>query len=197
MKKILAIILAVTMLTAMFAVCASAVKDIGGDNGAPTFEPTTPPGQDINVTVQEVTHRYAVDIVYGVQDLEIGGTITWNVNTMKYDVNGHALQNTTRDFKVQNRSDLPVYAYATVSNTNPLDGISVTADKNSADDKLKVEKAKAGYGTQNGQATEGIIKVTLASDDWNAVAVYYAAQASNTNTNTFKIATVAVTISKN
>lgn len=196
MKRILAIIISVAMIATMLAVSVSAEKEVGGDNGVQTFEPTTPPGQDINVTVHEVTHRYAVDIVYGVQDLEIGGTITWNVNTMKYDVNGHALGNATRDFKVQNRSDLPVYAYATVSNTNPLDGISVTADKNSADSKLKVEKATAGYGTQNGQATEGIIKVTLASDDWNAVAVYYAAQASNTNTDTFRIATVSVTISK-
>ena len=197
MKKFFAIIIAVAMLATVLAVSVSAEKEVGGDNGVEAFDTTTPPGQDINVTVHEVTHRYAVDIVYGVRDLEIGGTITWNVNTMKYDVNGHALQNTTRDFKVQNRSDLPVYAYATVSNTNPLDGISVTADKNSADNKLKVEKATAGYGTQNGQATEGKIEVTLASDSWDNVAVYYAAKASNENVKSFRIATVTVTISEN
>ena len=197
MKRILAIIISVAMIATMLAVSVSAVKEVGGEDGVETFEPQTPPGQDINVTVHEVTHRYAVDIVYGVQDLEIGGTITWNVNTMKYDVNGHALGNTTRDFKVQNRSDLPVCAYATISNTNPLDGIEIAADKNSADNKLTVAKATAGYGDATGQSTQGTITVSLTSDDWNAVAVYYAAQASNTNTDTFRIATVTVTITKN
>lgn len=203
MKKLLAVVLAVVMLATILAVSVSAKGNVlkenvlGGTNGVDTFDPTTPAGEDINVMVKNVTHRYAVDISYGVSDLEIGGTITWNVDTMKYDVNGHALENVDRDFTVSNRSDLPVYAYATISNTNPLDGIEITTDKNSADNKLKVEKATAGYGTTNGNPTPGTIKVSLSSGDWNAVAVYYAAKASNEGTATFRIATVTVTISKN
>lgn len=201
MKRILAIIISVAMIATMLAVSVSAAnltKDnvLGGTNGVDTFEPTTPDGEDINVTVKSVTHKYAVDITYGVSDLEIGGTITWNVETMKYDVNGHALTNVDREFIVNNRSDLPVYAYATISNTNPLDGIEIVADKNSADNKLTVAKATAGYGAANGQSTKGTITVSLKSGDWNSVAVYYAAKASNEGTDTFRIATVTVTITK-
>lgn len=196
MKKLLAVLLTLTMLVTLPAFGASADNEVGGADGVTTFDPTTTPGQDLNVKVNDVTHKYAVDIVYGVQDLEIGGTITWNVNTMKYDVNGHALENVERNFTVSNRSDQPVYAYATISNTNPLDGIEITADKNSAENKLKVEKATAGYGTTNGNPTPGTIKVSLSSGDWNAVAVYYAAKASNENVKTFRIATVTVTITK-
>lgn len=199
MKKILAIILAVTMLTAMFAVCASAEKEVGGDDGVTTFEPTTPNGEDLNVKVTEITHKYAVDIVYSLQDLTIDGNITWNVNTMKYEVGGNTLADTTRKVKVYNRSDLPVYAYATITNTNDADGITVAAVNNSAENKLTVAKATAGSGVQNGTSTVGELVINLTSANWNAVAEYYAAArlaSPNQATDTFRIATIQVTISK-
>lgn len=196
MKRILAIIISVAIIATMLAVSVSAEKEVGGDNGVLTFEPTTPPGEDLNVKVTEITHKYAVDLVYSLQDLVIDGAITWNVNTMKYEVGGHTLEDTTRKVKVYNRSDLPVYAYATITNTNDADGITVTAEKDSATNKLTIAKATAGAGGANGTSTVEELVINLKSDDWNAVAVYYAAQASNTNTDTFKIATVSVTISK-
>ena len=200
MKKILAIILAVAMLTAMLAVSVSAEQEVGGADGVTTFEPTTPTGEDLNVKVTEITHKYAVDLVYSLSDLTIDGNITWNVNTMKYEVGGNTLENTTRKVKVNNRSDLPVYAYATITNTNDADGITVAAVNNSAQNKLTVAKATAGSGVQNGTSTVGELVINLTSDNWNAVAEYYAAQrlaSQNQETDTFRIATVTVTISKN
>ena len=123
-----------------------------------------------------------------------------NVNTMKYEVGGNTLENTTRKVKVNNRSDLPVYAYATITNTNDADGITVAAVNNSAQNKLTVDKATAGTGGNDGTLTVGELVINLTSDNWNAVAEYYAAQrlaSANQATDTFRIATITVTISKN
>lgn len=199
MKKILAIILAVAMLTAMLAVSVSAEQEIGGADGVTTFDPTTPTGEDLNVKVTEITHKYAVDLIYSLSDLTIDGAITWNVNTMKYEVGGNTLENTERKVKVNNRSDLPVYAYATITNTNDADGITVAAVNNSAQNKLTVAKATAGSGSQNGTSTVEELVIKLTSDNWNAVAEYYAAArlaSENQATDKFRIATVTVTISK-
>ena len=200
MKKILAVVLAVAMLATILAFSAGAEQEVGGADGVTTFDPTTIPGQNLNVTVTEITHKYAVDLVYSLSDLVIDGNITWNVNTMKYEVDGNTLEDTSRKVKVYNRSDLPVYAYATITNTNDNDGITVAAVNNSAQNKLTVAKATAGSGVQNGTSTLGELVINLTSDRWNAVAEYYAAArlaSPNQETKTFRIATVTVTISKN
>lgn len=199
MKKILAVVLAVAMFATILAVSAGAEQEVGGANGVTDFEPTTPTGEDLNVKVTEITHKYAVDLIYSLSDLTIDGNITWNVNTMKYEVGGNTLEDTTRRVKVNNRSDLPVYAYATITNTNDADGITVAAVNNSAQNKLTVAKATAGSGVQNGTSTVGELVINLTSDNWNAVAEYYAAQrlaSANQATDTFTVATVTVTISK-
>ena len=199
MKKLLAVLLTLTMLVTLPAFGASAEKEVGGDSGVTTFDPTTPTGEDLNVKVTEITHKYAVDLVYSLSDLVIDGAITWNVNTMKYEVGGNTLEDTTRKVKVYNRSDLPVYAYATITNTNDNDGITVAAVNKDADNKLTVAKATAGSGTQNGSSTVGELVINLTSANWNAVAEYYAAQrlaSANQATDSFRIATVTVTITK-
>lgn len=199
MKRILAIIISVAMIATMLAVSVSAEKEVGGDNGVLTFEPTTPPGEDLNVKVTDITHKYAVDLVYSLQDLVIDGNITWNVNTMKYEVANTTLEDTTRTVTVSNRSDLPVYAFATVTDQDAGDGITVTAEKDSATNKLTIAKATAGVGGANGTSTVEELVINLKSDNWNAVAEYYAAQrlaSANQATDTFRIATVTVTITK-
>lgn len=199
MKKLLAVLLTLTMLVTLPAFGASAEKEVGGDNGVLTFEPTTPTGEDLNVKVTDITHKYAVDLVYSLQVLDIDGAITWNVNTMKYEVGGNTLKNTERKVKVYNRSDLPVYAYATITNTNDEDGITVTAEKDSATNKLTIAKANAGAGGTNGTSTVEELVINLTSANWNAVAEYYAAQrlaSANQATAEFRIATVTVTITK-
>lgn len=199
MKKILAVVLAVAMFATILAVSAGAEQEVGGANGVTDFEPTTPTGEDLNVKVTEITHKYAVDLIYSLSDLTIDGSITWNVNTMKYEVGGNTLENTERKVKVNNRSDLPVYAYATITNTNDADGITVAAVNKDATTKLTVAKATAGSGSQNGTSTVEELVIKLTSDNWNAVAEYYAAKrlaSANQATDKFRIATVTVTISK-
>ena len=199
MKKLLAVLLTLTMLVTLPAFGASAEQEVGGANGVTTFEPTTPTGEDLNVKVTEITHKYAVDLIYSLSDLTIDGAITWNVNTMKYEVGGNTLKDTERKVKVNNRSDLPVYAYATITNTNDADGITVAAVNKDADTKLTVAKATAGTGAANGTSTVGELVINLTSTNWNAVAEYYAAArlaSPNQETDSFRIATVTVTISK-
>lgn len=199
MKRILAIIISVAMIATMLAVSVSAEKEVGGDNGVLTFEPTTPPGEDLNVKVTDITHKYAVDLVYSLQDLVIDGNITWNVNTMKYEVANTTLEDTTRTVTVSNRSDLPVYAFATVTDQDAGDGITVAADKNSDTNKLTIGKATVGTAVANGTPTTGVLTINVTSGDWNAVAEYYAAKKLNSfnqATDTFTVATVTVTITK-
>ena len=201
MKKILAVVLAVAMLATILAVSAGAESVLGSNTGVlpDNFTTETAPGQDLNVKVSDVTHKYAVDLVYSLEELTIGGNITWNAETMKYDVNGTPLTNSTRTVKVSNRSDLPVHAYATISNTDDADGITVTADKDSATNKLTIAKATPGNAANDGTPTTGNLTINLTSNNWNAVAEYYAAArlaTPNQATDTFRIATVTVTVTK-
>ena len=204
MKKIFAILLTVAMLTTVLAVSVSAENVIGSQNGVLPENFTTSettPGENLNVKVSDVTHKYAVDVVFSLADLTIGGTITWNAETMTYDVAGTELGKTavTRTVTVSNRSDLPVYAFATVADQDAGDGITFTAEKDSATNKLTIAKATAGTAVATGTPTKGYLTINVNSDNWNAVAEYYAAKrlsSANQATDTFKVATVTVTISK-
>lgn len=197
MNKILSLILAVFMIASVFAVNVSAETVVGNTDGVNTFDPTTTGGQSINVKVEDVTHKYAVDVTFSLEDLTLGGTITWNVNTMKYDIADTTAANTSRTITVSNRSDLPVYAYATMTDTDAGDSITVSADKDSAINKLTVEKATPGTGSSNGTATEGNITISITSTDWESVATYYGnKRLEDMGRDTFTIANVTVTISK-
>ena len=197
MKKFLSLILAVFMIASVFAVNVSAETVVGNTDGVNTFDPTTTGGQSINVKVEDVTHKYAVDVTFSLEDLTLGGTITWNVNTMKYDIADTTAANTSRTITVTNRSDLPVYAYATMTDTDAGDSITVSADKDSTINKLTVEKATPGTGSSNGTATEGNIIISITSTDWESVATYYGnKRLEDMGRDTFTIANVTVTISK-
>ena len=197
MKKFLSLILAVFMIASVFAVNVSAETVVGNTDGVNTFDPTTTGGQSINVKVEDVTHKYAVDVTFSLEDLTLGGTITWNVNTMKYDIADTTAANTSRTITVSNRSDLPVYAYATMKDTDAGDSITVSADKDSTINKLTVEKATPGTGSSNGTATEGNIIISITSTDWESVATYYGnKRLEDMGRDTFTIANVTVTISK-
>lgn len=200
MKKLLAVVLAVVMLATILAVSVNAESVLGSNTGVlpEGFTTETAPGQNLNVKVSDITHKYAVDIICSFDDLVIDAAITWNVNTMKYEVGGNTLENATRKVKVNNRSDLPVYAYATITDPDNADGITVAAVNNSAENKLTVARATAGTA-QNGTSTVEELVINLTSDSWNAVAEYYAAKrlaSTNQATDTFTIATVTVTITK-
>lgn len=194
MKKLFAIILAVAITATMLAVFVSADKEVGGADGVTTFDPTST-GKDLHVKVSDVVHKYAVDLTFSFDDLVIGGDISWNVNTMKYDFTGVTPVDTAKTITVTNRSDLSVYAYATASDADADDGIAVTPATYSDTNKLEVAKATAGT-TGNGTATTDTLTINVTSTDWQNVVEYYAAKKANEGTDVFKIATVTVTISK-
>lgn len=199
MKKILSVILALLLLTATFAVAASAETVIGEGDGVETFDPTTSGGQNINVKVNEVQHRYAVDLTFNFDDLTIDSSITWNVQTMKYDVGDTKLENATRTIDVANRSDMSVYAYATATDVDENDFVTIASNYTS-DNRLEVTKATVGSGDKDGTATQGKITVNLESENWKDVAAYYAEKRVNDGSLDQKVSyvltTVTVTISK-
>ena len=197
MKKILAIILAVTMLTAMFAVYVSAANVVGGADGLLTFSDTTTSGENLNVKVSDVTHKYAVDVEFAFDTLVIGGAIEWNVNTMKYEATGTTLANAQRTITIDNRSDQPVYAYATVADTDANDFITVTADKDSATNRLTIGKATAGTAGANGTKETGTITIDIKGETWEKAIAYYGEKRAAGGPDTFTIATVTVTITQN
>lgn len=156
---------------------------------------------NINVKVEKVTHKYAVDLKFSFGDLTIGH-LEWNVDTMRYDtVKGEELKNTTREITVSNRSDLPIQAYATVSpaaDKAPALTIGMTGEGDSETNKLTVSKANKGQGEANGEPTTGTLTVKLESNAWDSVAQYYINKQFTTpdSAQTYTVATVTVIISK-
>ena len=207
MKKFLSLMLAGLMSASLFVVGAAAenpktetvVGKAGGVLDADFTENETSSENNINVKVEAVTHKYAVDITFSFADLELGN-LEWDVDNMRYNTaNGDALANITHTITVSNRSDLPVYAFATVTDKDNNDGLTVAADTYSNTNRLSVAKAKAStsIGSGTGTATTGKLNVSLNSNDWTAVASYYGAKQLADNTKVFAVATVTVTISKN
>ena len=205
LKKNLSLVLALLLMTATFAVAASAVETaqetpVGtADKGLTDTEFTdkSSNGQTISVKVNEVEHRYAVDLTFSFDDLTIDSTIVWNVKDMKYDVSDTTLTNQDRTIAVTNRSDMPIYAYADVRDEDVADGVTISSDA-TADSRLTVGKATVGAGNTAGTSTTENIKVSLNSDSWQKVAEYYAAKKVEAadNNSKFTLTTVTVTISK-
>ncbi len=202
MKKFISLMLAGLLSASLFAFGASAAKEIGGDNGVNDFE-SKDTGKDINVKVEDVTHMYAVDLTFSFDDLSIGNW-EWNVNTMKYDIKNapEVDTNITRTIEVSNRSDLPVYAYGVVNDSDANDKLAVamTGVGSASNNKLTVGKATAGTES-DGKPTNETLMVSLSSTDWNAVAQYYINKQQSEDTEkdkakTYTVATVTVTICK-
>lgn len=208
MKKFLSLMLAGLMSASLFVVGAAAdtLKDgvVGPNHGVLENEFNTPVSNgdnNINVKVEKVTHKYAVDLKFSFGDLTIGN-LEWNVDTMRYDtVKGEELKNTTREITVSNRSDLPIQAYATVSpaaDKAPDLTIGMTGEGDSETNKLTVSKANKGQGEANGEPTTGTLTVKLESNAWDSVAQYYINKQFTTpdSAQTYTVATVTVIISK-
>ena len=205
MKKIRSLLLAGLMTASVFAVGASAEHLVGYNktdskyDGVETWPTTNPSSNgDIHVKVEKVVHKYAVDLTYTFDDFTVGGA-TWNTDTMRYDIDANKLPtNGTRTIQVDNRSDLPVYAVAALSNTDSQNGITISVDHNTNENRLVVPAAAAGVGNANGTAGTGNVTVTVSAQDWRAVANYYIRQVGTDDLTTgksFTIATITVTIS--
>ena len=208
MKKFLSLMLAGLMSASLFVVGAAAdtLKDgvVGPNHGVKENEFNTPVSNgdnNINVKVEKVTHKYAVDLKFSFGDLTIGN-LEWNVDTMRYDtVKGEELKNTTREITVSNRSDLPIQAYATVSpaaDKAPDLTIGMTGSGDSEANKLTVSAANKGQGEAPGTPNTGKLTVKLESTAWDSVAQYYIDKQFKTpdSEQTYTVATVTVIISK-
>lgn len=211
MKKFLSLMLAGLMSASLFVVGAAAEEPkketvVGKDGGVLDADFTkneTSNDNNINVKVEAVTHKYAVDLTFNFTDLTIGGLV-WNVDTLRYDfADGKELTDSEQTITVTNRSDKPVYAYGTVTDGDVNDYVTVAMKADVAgkdtDNRLEVAKAIAGQAA-NGTAKEGTLTVSISSAKWADVASYYGkkiTESADPSVITFKIATVTVTISKN
>lgn len=210
MKKFLSLMLAGLMSASLFVVGAAAEEPkketvVGKDGGVLDADFTkneTSNDNNINVKVEAVTHKYAVDLTFNFTDLTIGGLV-WNVDTLRYDfADGKALTDSEQTITVTNRSDKPVYAYGTVTDGDANDYVTVAMKADVAgkdtDNRLEVAKATAGQAA-NGTAKEGTLTVSISSAKWADVASYYGkkiTESADPSVITFTIATVTVTISK-
>lgn len=200
MKRLLTIILAVAMLATMLAFSASADNLVGGatGNGVEDFTPASSESKELKVKVSSLQHNYAVDLEFDVSDLTILNSIVWNAENMEYIVGASdTTKNTTRGIQVYNRSDLPVSAYVTVTDSDAADGITVASVNHNMETKLVVPKATPkSAGEAKGTTGKGSLVINVTSTDWEAVAKYYADKANNSS-DAFTYATFTVTVTKN
>lgn len=145
----------------------------------------------ITVETALVESRYAVDVEFEALSLNITrGKLIWNVNTYEYDmpVGGDVDDlDTTKELKVINHSDKPVYVKGVINKENPGDGINIAITG-----EEKVERTQAGVGI--GNANFNIYTVSITSTDWNAVADFYASALSTANS--VEVAQVKLTVSR-
>lgn len=207
MKKILSLLLAGLMTASMFAVGASADTTetivVGGPSKADgvledNFNANKSNSGEINVKVDKITHKYAVDMTFDFSDLTIGN-IEWDVENMKYvKADGNTLANSDRTITISNRSDLPVNAEVAVSEDTANDFVTVDVETTYKDKTTKIEKATAATKSNaQGTATSLNVKINFTSENWdNVIAHYGQLFANNPETPSYKLAKITVTISK-
>lgn len=132
MKKIIALVLALTMAFSM-ALTVSAKETF--EDGKDSY---TSDGVNIVITMSgmNVVHTYAFDIEYGSMEFTYGKVMTWNPETYKYEASSegsdwHAADGANK-ITVVNHSDLPIYCEAAASVNEGADGefvLTVSAGK--------------------------------------------------------------------
>ena len=215
MKKLISIILSIALVACMFGMTVGAVDytvdgdkgqigSFGGGNGIADGKnanefPDTNFSKDVNLTVNGTNGRYAVDIVFGGSDYaKVVNGLTWNVNTLKYEVENIDLQTLKYDFTVTNYSDSAVYASVentyvakdTKDNNNEILTVDFVGDKS-----FKVEKN--AHGDANPKTAT--VKATISpktGENWNTVINKLVALENYTGGMTIKLATFTVTVSK-
>jgi hypothetical protein len=115
MKKIIALVLALTMVFSM-ALTVSA-KESYVEKTPYTFTDYTSQGVKVVITMSglNVVHTYAFDIEYGSMEFNYGKEMTWNPETYQYvaSENGEDWNaNGTNKITVVNHSDLPIICEA-------------------------------------------------------------------------------------
>lgn len=193
MKKFLSVLCAAAMLFSLLCVSVAAAPVVGshGNNqitdGVSDFESASSSG-DVTLTLGTVNHRYAVDVTFPEMAFNVGG-LTWNVNTLTYDVNGTAMSDKTLTITVTNYSDLPVVATGAVG--------SLDEDATSAGISLTMtpEKTTANVSavTPGGTEQTATLEASLTSANWTDSVNKLVASGK---TDSITIGTITVTIAK-
>ena len=198
MKKFLSVLFAAAMLFSLFCVNIAAdttkhaVGNHGGSGTVSDGDTDIPSGSsasgDVTLNLGAVNHRYAVDVTFPVMTFDVGG-LTWNVNTLTYDMNGTAMSDKTLTITVTNYSDLPVVATGAVG---PLTGDATAASISLAmtPEKTEAEIAKV---TPGGSAQTATLEASLTSADWTDSVNKLVASGK---TGSITIGTITVTIAK-
>ena len=196
MKKFLSVLCAAAMLFSLLCVNIAADKtehvvgSHGGNqitDGVSDFESASSSG-DVTLTLGTVNHRYAVDVTFPEMAFNVGG-LTWNVNTLTYDVNGTAMSDKTLTITVTNYSDLPVVATGAVGS---LDGDATSAGISLT---MTPEKTTANVSavTPGGTEQTATLEASLTSANWTDSVNKLVASGK---TDSITIGTITVTIAK-
>lgn len=137
MKKIISVCLAVALAASMlcmniFAGIVGSYKGDGAENasvadGVETFQPT---GSSTDISIEfngDVSHRYAVDIVFENTTADFGSKFVWDVNKHQYvpsdpetGTADNATIQITPTLTITNHSDNKVYYSASVEKIQTL-----------------------------------------------------------------------------
>lgn len=200
MKRFLLVLLSVLILGGLCCMSIAAadpqhVVGTHGENGTladGVEEDKLPSGTSCNVvlTVGKINSRYAVDVIFPDAMTIAAGDVTWNVNTLQYELDNAALENKTFDITVINYSDLPVVATpsATVTAAGTAADISLTVPDSSTTLMAVTDEANASR-----EAVRGEITATLSSGNWTS-SINGLIAAGNTGDVT--VGTVTITIAK-
>ncbi len=193
----------VVVIMLVFAVCISAAFSVnaenvvgtqggasGIDNGVETIPAGAGSSSDVNITLDEVSHRYAVDIEFSSMDIA-ASALVWDVNELKYVSvsGGDEVTDKTYDITVTNYSDLAVKmtGSTTVEPVASSAGISIDMDDSNATAIDAVTPVPGGAGV----AVEATLKVSVTSSDWNTS---IATIMNGGNSGNIKIGTVTVSL---
>lgn len=194
---------AVVVIMLVFAVCISAAFSVnalnvvgthggasGIDNGVETIPAGADASSDVNITLDKVSHRYAVDIEFSSMEIE-ASALVWDVNDLKYVIasGGEQVTNKTYNITVTNYSDLAVKmtGSTTVETDASSAGISIDMDGSNATVIDAVTPVPGGAGV----AVEATLRVNVTSSDWNTS---IATIMNGGSSGTIKIGTVTVSL---
>lgn len=194
---------AVVVIMLVFAVCISAAFSVnaqnvvgthGGASGIDNGVETIPAGADasspVNITLDKVSHRYAVDIEFSSMEIA-ASALVWDVNQLKYvsASDGEQVTDKTYNITVTNYSDLAVKmtGSTTVENVASSAGISIDMDASNATVIDAVTPVSGGTGV----AVQATLRVNVTSSDWNTS---IATIMNGGNSGKIKIGTVTVSL---
>ena len=137
MKKIIALVLALTMAFSMALTVSAAENKVTFGSNQDTY---TSEGLAVVITIDgvHVLHKYAFDIEYGSMEFIYGESLEWDPTEYKYVSSGNAgdwsaATAHANEITVINHSDLPIYCEAGAQVTDTTNGNFTLSVSNGAE----------------------------------------------------------------